>query len=548
MKASTVINFCVYTIVLTILINFRNEFSHESVFFKQRMIFGIIQGDLFLFWAFHSYLWCFFLFNMVSSQKRGSLSPQDVQTIFKKDKICEREKEKNQILCRMMISVFIFMILIEGILRRKGFFINNMLNREKESNSGKYNNNAPFVHFLYNLKDFYLASNGCISENISQGRSYLNIAISISDCFFLRSSLFTGSGGGGVIYVNGGSLTMNISYTMFYQCSCSSDGGAIYYASLKSFLNMICSCNCSATTNYQFAYLKASSNNEIWYVSISYCSHSGVGSNAIVLTTGNQKAYYSNSSLNKAVQASGMHFSTATSYVSSFCTCSNNYASNSICVYFYSNSGTMSYANIVHNNSPGYGIVFVWNGGPKVYYSIFDMNQNALFCIYAGTLTVSHCFISHSGSFSASRSVSSSINNTFTRVQTYQIQFFNSHYCNADIPLINPDQTILSTPEKTLEKTIDSSIINTIEETPTNTFDQTIVETPISTFDQRMNVSDQTSNESNFEASSMTVLTVLSVIAALIGSTYGIGFIMTKKMGSSDIDSESFDHNFLDII
>ena len=74
----------------------------------------------------------------------------------------------------------------------------------------------------------------------------------------------------------------------------------------------------------------------------------------------------------------------------------------------------MSYANIVHNNSPSqYGVVYVYGAGSrKMMYCIFKNNQNYLFCVWEGSLEVSHSFIDHSGSsFSTSIVVSTSNNN-----------------------------------------------------------------------------------------------------------------------------------------
>ena len=97
----------------------------------------------------------------------------------------------------------------------------------------------------------------------------------------------------------------------------------------------------------------------------------------------------------------------------------------------------MSYANIVHNNSPSdHGVVYVYGANPKMMYCIFQDNQNTLFCVRSGSLEVSHSYISYSGLLSTSTQVSMANNNSLSKRETYQIQFFNSHYCNADIPII----------------------------------------------------------------------------------------------------------------
>ena len=90
------------------------------------------------------------------------------------------------------------------------------------------------------------------------------------------------------------------------------------------------------------------------------------------------------------------------------------------------------------------------------------------------SLEVSHSFIDHSGSFSRSTAVSTT-NNSFTNRITYQLQFFNSHHCNADIPLIDPTPVI--TIEKSPIKSLEETIRRTNEETLKMTNERTIRET-----------------------------------------------------------------------
>jgi len=209
---------------------------------------------------------------------------------------------------------------------------------------------------------------GCESESIDQGRSYFNVTIDISHCFFSRSSSY--SGHGGVIYVNGGSYSMNINYSMFYNCVCSSQGGAIYFVSSNSYLRMICanSCSCGASFYNHFAYLSAFQVNQVEYLSVSNCSHTSSGWNSIWLEYGNQSVDNTNSSMNNALQYSGVGIFSPSSVTSSHCTFSNNNVSSYICIYLFSTTGTisMSYANIVHNNSPiSNGVVIVNGAGSR---------------------------------------------------------------------------------------------------------------------------------------------------------------------------------------
>jgi len=308
------------------------------------------------------------------------------------------------------------------------------------------NNHSPNVSLLWLNEDgiIFDVGIGCESESIDQGRSYVGKKINISLCFFSRYSVYNGDGG--VIYVNGGSYSMNTNYSMFYNCVCSGQGGAIYFDSLISNLRMICANSCSSHSECHFAFLSGSQVNQIEYLSVSYCSQTTSGYRSIYSQSGYQRVDNTNSSMNNAYIYSGIHIESPSSFTSSHCTFSNNMVSNSICIYFYSTSGTisMSYANIVHNNSPNSGVVYVNGAGSrKLMYCIFHNNQNTLFCVWGGSLEVSNSFIDHSSSsFSRSSSVSTSNNNSFTNSITYQLRFFNSLHCNADIPLIETNRKI----------------------------------------------------------------------------------------------------------
>ena len=292
---------------------------------------------------------------------------------------------------------------------------------------------------------------GCENERIDQGRSYLDKIINISDCFFSRNSIY--SGYGGIIHISVTPCTMNINYSMFYNCICSFDGGAIIFSSTNSYLRMICVNRCLASSWYHFAWIKASQANHVEYLSITNCSHTTSGYYPIGFDNGNQRVDNTNISMNNAYQGSGIHIFSPSLFTSSHCTFSNNKVIQSICILLHSISGiiSMSHANIVHNNSPAdNGVVHVYGVGTRqMKYCIFQNNQNYLFCVYSGSLEVSHSFIDHSGPFSRSRAVSTT-NNSLTKRITYQMQFFNSLHCNADIPII-----MRETAKETIARTYD---------------------------------------------------------------------------------------------
>ena len=166
----------------------------------------------------------------------------------------------------------------------------------------KNNRNYLIVPLLWlndkaNFRDVGL---GCENESLDQGRSYEDKNINISHCFFSRYSLYDGNSG--VIYVNGGSFSMNINYSMFYNCVCSNSGGAIYFDSIISCLRMICanSCSCGTSYYYHFAKLIASQMNQVEYLSVSNCSYTTTGYYTILIKFGIQRLDSTNSSMNNA--------------------------------------------------------------------------------------------------------------------------------------------------------------------------------------------------------------------------------------------------------
>jgi len=207
--------------------------------------------------------------------------------------------------------------------------------------------------------------------------------------------------------------------------------------------------------------------NHVEYLSVSNCSHTTSGYYPIRLDYGDQRVDNTKCSMNKARVGSGIGIDSPSSFTSSHCTFSNNKVYDSRCIYFYSISGTisMSYANIVHNNSPsGNGVVYVFGAYPEMIYCIFKNKQNTLFYVNQGSLEVSHSFIDHSASsFSTSIPVSTSNNNSLTNTVTYQLQFFNALHCNADIPLI----------QRSLEETLRETLRETLKETHRETVGRT---------------------------------------------------------------------------
>ena len=360
----------------------------------------------------------------------------------------------------------------KNIFQRRAFFFISLILCFSIKLNGKHKSNILLKKLSLNsFNDIWSVSMGCESQNINQGRSYNNINISISDCFFSRSSSYTGNGG--VIYINIASISMSISISMFHNCVCSENGGAIFFEGSESFLRMICaqSCSCGIYKEGQFAYILTLDSNQMEYITISNSSYQVAGYHSMYLYKGSQRVENTNSSMNNAREGSGITLS-LTPYTCIFCTFSNNKVNDHRLVSITGYSGNFSYSNIVHNKSPTNGVVYVGAGEHTMLYCIFHSNQNTLFHVAGGSLEILHSFIDHSStSFSISTSVITGINNTLTNVITYEIPFFKSHYCNAEIPL--PMKTIEETPMGT----IDETPMNTLEETPMGTFEETPMDT-----------------------------------------------------------------------
>ena len=404
-----------------------------------------------------------------------------------------------------------------------------------------------YPEYQYNsveIKQFwrnYIRQNryGCVSENISSGRAYTDYNINISDCFFIRFQSY--SLDGGVIFISLNTNSLNVYYSMFFNCL-ARKGGAIYTTSKNSVIKFICTSQCSCgTSNNHFAYLSASQINNVDYLSMTLCSSTTSGSSPIQLNTGNVIFDNSNSSMNRAAQNSALYIVAPNSFSSSFCTFAHNVLSNRNCIHLSDKSGSLSYANIVHNNSPARGIVYISSNGIYTMYNcVFDKNSDYLFVVFSGSLEICHCLITHLGAFSDLTEVKTNNNNSIINTfslenrQTYEKAYFNSEYCNADLP--NMARTL----KETMVKTFAENPINTPVDTPMNTFADTPINTPVDTL---MNTPITTVDESNERSMVVVVLTTLSFIAVIVGLVLFFTYIFNLKANSLSSSESSFEKN-----
>jgi len=334
-----------------------------------------------------------------------------------------------------------------------------------------------------------IRSEGCDSVSIAQGRSFNNLNVLIYDCKFVRSESFGENGG--VIYLSGMTYILNLTSTIFSNCKTTTNGGAIYSESSDSYLSNVCAYQCYSAY-YHFATLKSGNNNHVNFLSMNSCSNDLSGIRSLRMYYGSQIVKSINSSLNKAELSSGIYFNNPSNILFSFCTFSSNRVLKGQCIYFYEFTGTMSYTNIIDNDSPlSHGVIYMDKGNLNIDNCIMSINSNTLFNLRSGSIILSNCYVHHLALFSSSIEVNTTNNNNqFEFTPTHAITFFATEQCYAEI--INTDQTLertnIETPESTVEKTIietpESAVERTIIETPESTVEKTIIETPESTVER----------------------------------------------------------------
>lgn len=252
------------------------------------------------------------------------------------------------------------------------------------------------IYYLVMIRKIFLLS-FCINEYLSQGQSYLNTIVDISDCFFQRSIVF--SGNGGVIYVSNSNYYISISYSVFYSCSCSNSGGAIYCTSKSILISNVCGFSCSAVSEGNFAQLNGNINSSILYISLSMCSNQFVCDSSIIFQSTYDSIDSSNSSLNKAISEAGIDLH-STQVSMRFCTLSNNLISSSRNIHYYNTLGNTQYSNIVHSNSNSNGVFYIDKGSTTIESCVIRDNSNTLFYVSGGSLLLKHNFISHTSTLS----------------------------------------------------------------------------------------------------------------------------------------------------
>ena len=241
-----------------------------------------------------------------------------------------------------------------------------------------------------------------------------------------------------------GSLSLNINLCTFINCSCSNNGGAIYfYCSSNFFIKNSCGNNCYSSTNHvwaQFGYFRTGDNinyNLIFeQLSISKCPNHGIGYGSLYLYSGNQSINSLNCSKNYILHTSGFISNYCNRLNCQFSTFFNNTATLAICLdyRFGSNDRISKYLNIILNNSPSHwGVIYSEYSIISLLNCIFQQNQNILFSNDQGTIKIENCLINHISN-SLSNGILQLINSTNSNIfyQTLNLQHFITYFCDSE--------------------------------------------------------------------------------------------------------------------
>jgi len=274
----------------------------------------------------------------------------------------------------------------------------------------------------------FLVSSECVGSQVTVGRSYFNCSVLIADCSFSRFEKYVGSGG--VIFADIIGFSLNISDSIFSNCSCTINGGAIFFRSTQNYyINRVCAFRCHSDDRYSFCSLESTGTNNISLLSTSYCSYRDVTTYSTSVWKGNVNNIYFNSSNNHGFQQTAIIYYYTTSFSSSYGSFFNNTAQLQVCVEFCYGGGTMTYSNFVGNSSPAHGVINTNGCGATVSKCIFQNNTGTLFCSVYLSMTISNCTIYHTGNYHTSQPILEVNVSKNVVTQTYDIQFFDSYYC-----------------------------------------------------------------------------------------------------------------------
>jgi len=282
----------------------------------------------------------------------------------------------------------------------------------------------------------------CDSSIIEKGRSYTNSNININKCYFERFSIFNENGG--VIFVESDGYVAIIINTVFFSATTEMKGGAIYFASLKSYLRNVCAFKCKANGFFHFSLFQTLSNNEAHFLSMIKCAPYIAGMYSLSFYNGQQNLTNMNISDNSCERYSGFDTTHSSFLTIDYCNIANNEEFYGSCIIFSGKHGELHHSNIIGNECPTDGVIFILQGSFNIMNSVFCKNLKILFQNNIGTLHVSKCFISHTSLISEGDVDMQS--NNYTQTSTIAIFHYASAQCYADnpIPIDTPSITTSS--------------------------------------------------------------------------------------------------------
>ena len=265
-----------------------------------------------------------------------------------------------------------------------------------------------------------------------------NTDFQINICYFYRNNMY--SGNGGIKYCSNIVCNMKLENCIFYNCSCSGEGGGIYFwcnnYGTNVELRKICAnyCFTDLGKTFQFCCIKVynliNSLNLCSYLSINNCNKIFNGKISFYLYYGNITINNLNSTNNINKEYSGLYIEFPSIFYGIHNSIINNNISNYRNIMLQGNNNNkFLYSNFINNNSPlGYGVITIWDNGYFILdHCIFLNNYNILFYIYSGQLNVFNSKIYHLNEIYFGTFLT--LNNSYILTNSFNLNHLNTYLC-----------------------------------------------------------------------------------------------------------------------
>ena len=303
------------------------------------------------------------------------------------------------------------------------------------------------IKFSFLIKTIYLSG----FERLYTNQSNINLY----KCFFQRFNSYNGEGSsdltisnsnyGGIIYSYNVPCNLIIKETIFYNCSCTGGGGAIYFDSnvngTSIFIDKVCGYNCFTTSSYKFQFAALATymdygENFINYISMVKCSDNrNIGYESLTLGYGINIIKSLNSSNNFGERHQGLRIWTPLSFKGIFLNIINNNSSESyIFEISYNLNNNLTYSNFINNFCLNKGIISITNCNLIINDCIILNNKMILFYLSNGNLNLNNNYILHETTFNYGI-ISINNLNIFNLTNTLQFKYYSTFKCYAINPI-----------------------------------------------------------------------------------------------------------------